>query len=238
MLKGILLTTLDPSLQFSTEFHRPQSDALIENGGPPNSLRSNMVPRHVVPQHHIERGSRTPFLPIPLNVHPLRSLPAKRQPGNVVRVAVVVNDDLLVPGEQVLEVRVRKSVRVRTEGSKDHEIGDIHDPHAKLRSDLAKESGSGDDFERDLRTDTNEDDIRTETFISGAEPPDASTCPGVDLGFLRAEPNSRGMLRTDNQVDVVLRVNTVSDRAQRAVGVWREVDTSGVGLEVEDGPNE
>jgi hypothetical protein len=238
VLEGILLITFDPSLQLTTEFHRPQGNTLIEKGGSPDSLSSDVVPRHVVPQHHIEGGGRTSFLPITLDVHPLRSFTTEHQPSHVMWVTVIVNDDLLVLGEQVLEVGVRKSMRVRTEGSKDHQIGDVHNPHAELWSDLAKESGGGDDFECDLCTDTNEDDIRTETFVGRAEPPDASTSPAVDLSFLWAKPNSRGMLRADHEVDIILRVDAVSDRAQEAVGIWRKVDTSGVGLEVKNGSDE
>ena len=238
MLEDILLIALDPSLQLATEFHRSQGNTLIEKSGSPDSLSSNVVPRYVVPQHHIEGGGRTSFLPITLDVHPLRSFTTEHQPGHVVRVTVVVNDDLLVLGEQVLEVSVRKSMWVRTEGSEDHKIGDVHNPHAKLWSDLAKKSGSSDDFECDLCTDTNKDDIWTKTFVGRAEAPDASASSAVDLSFLWAKPNSRGVFRTDHEVDIVLRVDAVSDRAQETVGIWREVNASSVSLEIEDGADE
>ena len=90
----------------------------------------------------------------------------------------------------------------------------------------------------DFCTDTNEDDIWTETFIGETKPPDASTGPAVDLSLLWIEPNSCGMLRTDHGIDIILRVDAVSDRAQEAVGIWRKIDTGGVGLEVKDGSDE
>lgn len=74
-------------------------------------------------------------------------------------VAMIINDNLLVFGEQVLEVGVRKGPRVRAEGSEDHQIGDVHNPRAKFWSDPAKESGGGDDFECNFRTNTDKDDI-------------------------------------------------------------------------------
>ena len=238
MLKNILLITLDPPLQLSPKLHRPQRNPLIKQRTSPNRLPSNMIPRHMVPQHHIEGSSRTSFLPIPLDVHPLRPLPSKHQPGHIVRVPVVIHHDLLILREQVLKISVRERVGVRTEGSEDHEIGDVHDPHSELWSDLAEESGGGDYFEGDFRADTDEDDVRTETVIGGAEIPHARTRSRVDLSLLWAEPNSRGMLRPNHQINIPLRVNTMGDRAQEAIRVWREVDTSGISLEVKNGADE
>ena len=232
------LSLLDPGLQLAVQLHRPESHSLIDNGSTPNTLHSNMVSRNVVPQHHVERGRRASFLPVALNVHPISAFASERQPGHITAIPVVIDDNPPVLGEKVTKVVIGESMWMRTEGSKDHEISDVHNPHAKLRGDLAEKGGCGDDFERDLRTDTNEDDIRAETFISGAEPPDAGTRSGVDLSLLRAEPNSRGMLRTNHQVNVVFRVDTMSDRAQEAVGIRREVDTSGVSLEIENSADE
>ena len=50
----------------------------------------------------------------------------------------------------------------------------------------------------------------------------------MNLGFLRAEPSRRRVFRTNHQIDTTPRVDTVSDRAQETVSIWREVDASGV----------
>ena len=197
-----------------------------------------MISRNVVPQHHVERSCRASFFPVTLDMHPIRTSASKYQPGYVAAVPVVIDHNPPVLSEKVIKVIIGESVWVRTGGSENHKICDIHNSYSKLWSDLAKKCRGGDDFEGDLRSDTDEDDIRTETFIGGAEPPYASTCSAVDLCLLRAEPNGRGMLRPDHQVNVVLRIDTVSQRAQEAIRIWREVDTSGVGLEVKNGANE
>ena len=197
-----------------------------------------MISRNVIPQHHVERSCRASFLPITLDVHPISAFTSERQPSYVTAIAMVVDYNPPVLGEKVAEIVIGESVWMRTEGSKDHEVSDIHNPHAKLWSDLAKESGSSDNFECDLRADTNEDDIRTETLIGRTEPPDTSARSGVDLSFLGAEPNSRGLLRANHQVNVVLRIDAMSDRAQETVGVRRKVDASGLSLEVKYGSDE
>lgn len=46
------------------------------------------------------------------------------------------------------------------------------------------------------------------------------------------------MIPADHEVDIILRVDAVTDRAQEPVGIWRKVYTSGVGLGVKNGSNE
>jgi hypothetical protein len=161
----MLLIALYPPLQLAAEFHRPQGNTLIEKGSSLDGFPGYVVPRDVIPQHHIERSGRATLLPITLDAHPLRSSTTEHQPGHIVGVTVIVDDDFFVLGEQVLEVSVRQSMWVRAKGPEDHEIGDVDDPDAELWGELPKKSGGGDDFECNLRTDTNQDDVRTETLI-------------------------------------------------------------------------
>ena len=232
------LIALYPSRQLTAKFHGPQCDTFVEKSSSPNSFPSNVVPRDVVPQHHIQRSGRATLFPVTFDVHPLRSFTAEHQSSQVVRVTVIIHDDFLVLSEQVLEVGVRKGMRVRPKWPEDHEIGHINYPHTKLWGDLPKERGSNDNFKGNFCANSNKDDIRSETLIGGAEPPDTGTGAAMNLRLLRAEPNSRGVLRADHKVDVIFRVDAMSDRAQEAVGVRWEVDTSGVSFEIEDGPDE
>ena len=58
------------------------------------------------------------------------------------------------------------------------------------------------------------------------------------VGLLGGEPHGRGLLAADHEVDVVLSPEAVSHRAQEAVGIGRQVNTSKSGLEVQDGADE
>ena len=79
---------------------------------------------------------------------------------------------------------------------------------------------------------------RTGTFVGRAKSPDASTSPAVDLSLHWTKPNSCGLLRADHETDIVIRVDTVSDRAQGAVGIWRKVYANGISLKVKNGSDE
>ena len=66
---------------------------------------------------------------------------------------VVVNDGLLVSGEQVLEANIRNRTWTRTEGpTEDDKIGDVYSPHAKFWSSQIAKNGSSGGFECDFRT--------------------------------------------------------------------------------------
>ena len=110
-------------------------------------------------------------------------------------------------------------MRVGTEGSENHQICDVHNPHAKLQNDLVKESSNSDHFECDLHINTDENNIWTETFVGKAKPPDVNTSTTMNLRLLWAEPNGRGVLRAGHGVNIILRADAVSDRAQEAAGI-------------------
>ena len=132
------------------------------------------------------------FLAITLDVHPLRSLAAEHRPSYVVWIATRDNYNFLVFGEQVLEVGVRESVWVRTGGSENHETGNIRDPHMKLWSDLTKKRSGGDDFERDLCTDTDKDDLRAGTFVGRSARERISASSGLSQADMECfEPTIR-----------------------------------------------
>ena len=59
-----------------------------------------------------------------------------------------------VCGEEVLEAFVAQ--RVRVVRPKDHQVRHVHDSHAELGDFFAEDSGGGDDFERELDANTDE----------------------------------------------------------------------------------
>jgi hypothetical protein len=135
----------------------------------------------------------------------------------------------------VFEIVVGESVWMRAVGAKNHEIGDVNNPHTKLWSELAKKGGGDDNLERNLRTNANQDYVWTQTSIGRTKPPDASTSTAMYVCLLCTEPNSRRLLRTNHEVNVIFGVEAMGDRAQEAVSIGWEVNTGGLGLEVENG---
>jgi hypothetical protein len=70
---------------------------------------------------------------------------------------VVVDDDILVPGENRIEITVAQGMRVTAMGSEDHEVCHVDDAHSQARSYLAKQRSCCYNFECYFHTDTNED---------------------------------------------------------------------------------
>ena len=61
-------------------------------------------------------------------------------------VAVVVEVDVLVGGEESVPVSILEGMWVGAGWCEDHEVGDVDDTDAEVGGDLAKESGGGDDL--------------------------------------------------------------------------------------------
>ena len=96
---------------------------------------------------------------------------------------MVVEVDVLVGGEERVEVGFVQRVRVSTLRTEDHEIGDVYDTHAQLGDDFAQERRGGDDFERNFHADTNENDVCVLPTVCACELPDTGACDTVPVCF-------------------------------------------------------
>ena len=231
-------------------------DVLVELGSTADRSLGDVVAGSVVQEHHVESGGRGTLLAVAGDGDALSGDTAEEERAELLRVAVVVEVDVLVGGEERVPVDVLERVWVAAGGREDHEVGDVHDTDAERWRDLAEESGGGDNLEGHLNTETDENDVGVDTLIGGAELPGGSSGDAVlkaevsveivrgrddcayPVGLLGGEPHGRGLLAADHEVDVVLGPQAVRHRAQEAVGIGRQVHARELGLEVEDGADE
>lgn len=115
--------------------------------------------------------SRVEFC-VPLDSNMLQPLPPKQQPLQLHRVPMIIKVHRPIIRKQRFPVRIVQRVRVFSERTQDHQIRHVHHTNAQSGEELAEERGSGDDFESDFYTDTDEDDVGVDAFVGGAELPD------------------------------------------------------------------
>lgn len=108
---------------------------------------------------YIEGRSRGPFLAIAMNRDPFKSRSPEEQSFHIHWVAVVVDNNGLVVGEQRVESIVGQGVGMRSTNTEDHQVGDIDDSNTKLGRVLAEKGCSSDNFERDFYTNANQDAV-------------------------------------------------------------------------------
>lgn len=150
---------------------------------------------------------------------------------------MVVDDNGNTRREERVETSFVQGVRVI--GSEDEQVDNVDDTNSEVRSEVLFElSGSRDDFGLELEPDTDEDDIGVDTFVDRVGFPDRDTGDAVGVGLFDGEENGSGSFRSDDEVDVVLRSETVLDDRDTRVGIGGEVDAGEVRREREDSSDE
>ena len=150
-------------------------DVLVELGSSADRRLGDVVARSVVQEHHVESGGRGTLLAVTLDADTFGGDTAEEERAELLGVAVVVEVDVLVGGEESVPVSGLEGVWVRAGGREDHQVGDVDDTDAELWRDLAEESGGGDNLEGHLNTETDENDVGVDTLIGGAELPGGSS---------------------------------------------------------------
>jgi hypothetical protein len=95
--------------------------------------------------------------------------PAEQETTDVFRVSVKVNDDGLVGGEQAVEGVLGQGVRVDTSLAEDEQVVNIN--NSDTQTLVAENGGRSDDFEGDLHTASDEDDIGVHAVIGRESSP-------------------------------------------------------------------
>lgn len=113
-------------------------------------------------------------------------LAVEEQAGNVLGVSVEVDEDGLVRREEAVERVLGKGVRVLPALAEDEQVVDIDDTNADAL--VLKDGRRGDDFERDLDTTSDEDDVRVLAAVGGEARPYGSAGNAVSLGLFNAQP--------------------------------------------------
>lgn len=225
-------------IQLREQLLLTEPDPLVPLGASPDRCLSDMEPRDFIHQHHVEGRRRAPFLHVARDAGPLEVRPSEQQALQLRRVPVVVEVDGQIGREERVERVTRQGVRVRPFRLQDHQVCHVDHPHAELRAPSPQDRGRLDDLERELGANPDEDDVRVESVVGAGEFPDGGPCAAVVFGLFGRQEDRGRLLRADHQVDVVFGFEAVSKRREEGVGVRGKVDSSGGGLEFEDGADE
>ena len=161
-----------------------EANLLVPLRRAPNRCLGDVIPAHAVPQHHIERRRRAALFAIRGDAHAAQVRPAEQQAFDLVAVAVVVEMDGAVAGEEGVEVLMRERVRMAAFVLEDQQVRHVDDAHAQARREFAEHGGRFDDFEGEFGADADNHDIRIETVVCAREFPDRSACAAMAVGFV------------------------------------------------------
>ena len=120
------------------------------------------------------------------------------------RVAVEVEDDRLVLGEQRVVVGVGQTVGVLGVGFEFHQVDDVDDPDLELRHRIAQDGHGGQRFKRRGIAAAGHDDVRLGVLVGGGPLPDADALGAVLDRLLHRQPLRARMLGSHQHVDISL----------------------------------
>ena len=116
MLERILLRFLGTVQELSDEFLRKDTNPVVYGRSTPDGSSSNMVTADPIAEHHVKRRRRRALLTVAFNGHALGAWTSEEEATQLSGVAVVVEVDKAVSGEEVDEVD-RKSTRLNSSHS-------------------------------------------------------------------------------------------------------------------------
>ena len=93
-----------------------QRDLGVDLRTTPDSRLGNVIPAHAVAEHHVEGRGGAAFFIVALDADSVQILPPEEKPLDLVRVAVIVDMDWAIGGEEAVEF-------VNGEGMRVHSLG-------------------------------------------------------------------------------------------------------------------
>lgn len=109
------------------------------------------------------------------------ALSREQECGNFLRVAVKVDENRLVDGEERVEGVLRQGMRVLSVFTEDHEVDNVDDSDSDT---FGSEEGRGrNDLVRYLYSDTNEYDIRLHSVVRRVFSPDRRPSDAMSFAF-------------------------------------------------------
>jgi hypothetical protein len=150
---------------------------------------------------------------------------------------MVVHHDRDSRREERVETSFVESVRViRSENEK---IDNVDDSDPQIGTEIFLELSSGaDDFGLKFESNSDENDIGVDSLVDRVGFPDRNTGSAVSVCFFDREEDGSRSFGSNDEVDVVLRSETVFDDRDGSVGIGREVYSSEVRRERENGSDE
>lgn len=205
MLNRVLLVHPQLVLPVATKLVRLDPDSVVglRRCDPLNRQIGQGEARRVVEAKHRPRGSGGTLLDIAEDVEPGSAnvgLAGEEETGNVFGVAVEVDNDGLVGGEEGGKGLFSEGVGVGADLAENKEVVDIDDPDPETF--LAEDGRGGDDFECHFDTAADEHDVRVDTVVGRVPGPNGRAGDAVTFRLVDREPGGTGVLGADNQADI------------------------------------
>jgi len=108
---------------------------------------------------HIERRRRGSLLIVAFNRHPFQIGASEQKALQLDGIAVVVEMNRPILGEEGIERFVGESMWMATSLAQDHQIRHIHNANAEFGCDVAQQGSGGNCLERHGHADTTEDAV-------------------------------------------------------------------------------
>ena len=125
------------------------------------------------------------------------------------RVAVKVEDDRLVLGEQRVVVGVGQTVGLLGVGFEFHQVDDVDDPDLELRHRIAQDGHGGQRFKRRGIAAAGHDKIRFFAAVIAGPFPDADALGAVLYRLFHGQPLAAWMLGGYDGIDIVFAPDAV-----------------------------
>ena len=150
----------------------------------------------------VEGGGDRPLFVISTHVQVLVG-PAIGETVDQRGIAVESEDDVLVPGEDGIEVCIGEAVRVLARRLELHEIDHVHHANLEIGQVLSKDRRRGEDLERRGVATAGQNDVGFFTLVVARPLPDAQSLGAVDDRLIHREPLGERVLPRDDHVHVV-----------------------------------
>ena len=146
------------------------------------------------------------------------------------RIAVISEDDGLIPGEECVVFLVRQTVRVLGVGLEFHEVDHVHHADLELRQLAAQDRYGGERFKRRRVTAAGHHDVRLLPLVVRRPFPDADALRAVLHGLFHREPLRARVLARHDDIYIVAALDAVVEAGEQAVGVGRQIHAHHIGL--------
>src|SRR5262249_36725029 len=173
-----------------------------------NGINSQTEAINLVVDGQFHRRVDVAFLLVPAYMQAL-ILSAISQAMDQPRVAVEVEDDRFVAGEERIKVRLRQTVRMFGAGLQFEQIDDVNETDLDVREFLAEQDGGGQRLLRGYIASGSHDEVRLATLVVARPIPDTDALRAVGDRGLHIQVLKMELLVGDNHVDVVLAAEAV-----------------------------
>ena len=181
--------------------------------------------RRSVQHRQLQRRVDVPLLAVAVDVQVLLALEAVGELVDQRRVAVEVEDDRLVGGEQAVELAFRRPVRVIRDRMQLEQVDDVDEAQLEIGEPLAQDRRRRERLQRHHIAAARQHDVGLVAVVRARPLPDAHALGDVDDSLVDGRELQVPLLVGDDDVDAVGAAQALVADHQQRVGVGRQVDT-------------